>query len=194
LGCNGRTLAPRPPVAATNSKGPGSSSGGGDSSSGSGGDIFDGHSADQRSSLKVGERLEGELYNKFLRAALSVSRTDGSILFSTPADSTPRDEHGGNIGPMPRATEILIQSDAATVKKVRQIRREIAEEAKEAESRAKSGEGRKKGVVAGVKRRMPFGKGGWLRRRARAHAKAHLGEVTMTVTNRGVVVSTIDLY
>jgi len=122
---------------------------------------------------------------------VSVSNVDGSILFSKLAADAPRDEDGRNIGPIPRATETLVQSDPVRLEKVRQTRLEIKEEEEEARRRAKSGESGKRGVVAALKRLMPFGKGGWLRRRAREHAKAHLGEVILSVTNRGVLVSSL---
>ncbi len=46
-------------------------------------------------------------------------------------------------------------------------------------------------VAASLKKFMPFGRNGWLRRRARAHAKDHLGQVILTLSKRGAVVSTI---
>lgn len=149
--------------------------------------------AHPKASLKVGERLEGDLFSKRWRSAVSVSRTDGSVLLSTLVGEAPRDADGRKVGPTPRKTAMLAQSDPAKVEKVRQTRRDIIEHenAAKEDSRAKSNKSGKKGVVAVLKRLMPFGKGGWLRRRARKHAKAHLGEVFMTVTNRGVVVSTI---
>ncbi|CAN0166526.1 unnamed protein product [Ectocarpus sp. 4 AP-2014] len=59
------------------------------------------------------------------------------------------------------------------------------EERDEAEKAAVEGRSLKKSKMVTVFGFLPFGKHGFRRRRAREHAAAHMGEATLSVTNKG---------
>ncbi|CAN0252449.1 unnamed protein product, partial [Ectocarpus sp. 13 AM-2016] len=69
--------------------------------------------------------------------------------------------------------------------KVRALRSENIVVRLEKKRAALEGRTLRKGKVATIMGFMPFGKHGFLRRRAREHAQAHMGEATLSITKKG---------
>ncbi|CAM9322967.1 unnamed protein product [Ectocarpus sp. 12 AP-2014] len=134
-------------------------------------------------SLKVGEVLSGTLLSPTMGSRIFASREDGAIVFAKATGEPPRDADGRVTGPTPETITTLVSSDPGKVNKRHAIRAELlAEELYERLAEAEGHTG-KQGALATIAGWMPFGKGGFLRRRARERAKAHMGEVNLYVTN-----------
>ncbi|CAN0392902.1 unnamed protein product [Ectocarpus sp. 8 AP-2014] len=143
-------------------------------------------------SLKVGEVLSGTLLSPTMGSRIFASREDGAIVFAKAAGEPPRDADGRVTGPTPETITTLVASDPGKVAKRHAIRAELlAEELYEKMAEAEGHTG-KRGALATIAGWMPFGKGGFLRRREREHAKAHMGEVNLYVTNRGHLEGSVD--
>ena len=137
-------------------------------------------------SLRVGEILIGKLHSVDGPSAVYCSPVDAAVVFSTAVEGGETDD---GFAPV-EVISTLIHSDRRKVAKARRVRREIAEE--DAERKRAGGEGgaiAKKGKLETVRGWLPFGKNGFRRRRAREHARKHFGEVGLTITDRGVLVS-----
>ncbi|CAM9897456.1 unnamed protein product [Ectocarpus sp. 6 AP-2014] len=143
-------------------------------------------------SLKVGEVLSGTLMSPTMGSRIFASREDGAIVFAKATGEPPRDADGRVTGPTPETITTLVASDPGKVAKRSAIHAELlAEELHERTAQAEGKSG-KRGALATIAGWMPFGKGGFLRRRAREHAKAHMGEVNLYVTNRGHLEGSVD--
>lgn len=127
--------------------------------------------------LEVGDKLETRLRHTDGRVALSVSYVDGSVRLVKAVGEPPRNEHGVQTGPQPESFATLLRSDPAKVMEVHLRRQEIANEEKEKEEEETAAKNTKKSKVGRRERKL------------RERAKAHLGEVVLTVSDRGVVVS-----
>ncbi|CAN0344466.1 unnamed protein product [Ectocarpus sp. 8 AP-2014] len=143
-------------------------------------------------SLKVGEVLSGTLLSPTMGSRIFASREDGAIVFTKATGEPPRDADGRVTGRTPETITTLVASDPGKVAKRHAIRAELlAEELYERMAEAEGHTGMR-GAVATIAGWMPFGKGGFLRRREREHAKAHMGEVNLYVTNRGHLEGSVD--
>ncbi|CAM9939353.1 unnamed protein product [Scytosiphon promiscuus] len=143
--------------------------------------------------LKVGERLTGSLHNSHGTAMTYASPFDGSIMLARSTGGVQSKKPGGSAGSEPENVQILVHSNSKWVARVIERRADIDVERKEKE-RVAAGGRRRKGVElrAAAMGWLPFGKAGFIERKKREHAKAHLGEVEMHVTNRGKLEATID--
>ncbi|CAM9763771.1 unnamed protein product [Ectocarpus sp. 4 AP-2014] len=143
-------------------------------------------------SLKVGEVLSGTLLSPSMGSRIFASREDGAISFAKATGKPPRDAGGRVTGPTPETITTLVASDPGKVAKRHAMRVELLVEElydRTAQAEGKSG---KRGPLAMIAGWMPFGKGGFLRMRAQEHAKAHIGEVNLYVTNRGHLEGSVD--
>ncbi|CAM9131182.1 unnamed protein product [Pylaiella littoralis] len=131
-------------------------------------------------SLKAGQKLQGSLLSPERTSMIYASAVDASVVFETLVGAVPR----GAAGPSPRVSTTLIAGDPKKIARVHRLRAELLEE-----EDTRIAERGRMGAVMGW---MPFGKDGWRQRRARENAKAHLGEVTMTITSRGILETSMD--
>lgn len=138
-------------------------------------------------SLKVEDRMTGLLVHKDQQSTVSASYVDGSFRLSKSVGETPRDGKGKQVGPTPKFITTLINSDTNKVMEVHRLRAEIA-----AAERGK-GPGAKEDKKATGTGFLPFFNAGRKEQQRREHAKAHLGEVVTTISNRGVLVRTLAL-
>lgn len=127
----------------------------------------------------MGEKLFGRLFSHDQKSAVYPSPSDASVVFETAVGVVPPDAQG----PAPRATTTIIAADPKKVAKALKLRAEITGEASSTASETG-------GKIAELMRWLPFGERGWRQRRAMEKAKAHLGEVFVSITYRDVVVST----
>lgn len=171
-----------------------SGSGGGGRGSGSDSDS-EGHDPPPREmlvhpsmSLKVGESLTGFLRSPDQQSAVFPSPVDGSLVSTTTkvvvAAAAAAAQSGLEEGPAhsTTTTRVLIAPDPRKVKKVLKLRADVLAE----EMTTGSGD---TGKLARVMRFMPFGRAGFRQRRARQQVKENLGERSISITARGVVVS-----
>ncbi|CAN0155750.1 unnamed protein product, partial [Pylaiella littoralis] len=106
------------------------------------------------------------------------------VIFGKVAAEAPLSASGRDVGFFPKSAATLMAPDPKKMARASDIRAEIIEE-------AQRGPGKKRKFAA-VMKLMPFGKAGWRRARARKHAQAHLGEVELKVTDRGVLEASLD--
>ncbi|CBJ28248.1 hypothetical protein Esi_0097_0021 [Ectocarpus siliculosus] len=76
--------------------------------------------------------------------------------------------------------------------KVRALRSENIAARLEKKKAALEGQTLRRGKVATLMGFLPFGKHGFLRRRAREHAEAHVGEATLSITKKGGLEVSVD--
>ena len=176
---------------------PGADAGDGDngsssssSSNGAGGGDGDGDSGADRERwqhaapmLKVGERLVGVLVSPDGTSGLFADHGDASVRLYRHTHPGPA---GG--GEEPGVLSTLFRSEPRLVEKVKSIRRDVIEDAEEREARG--GQEEKRGVWKRVKGWLPYGKDGFIKTGQRKHALENWGQVYVTVTNRGRLVST----
>lgn len=122
-------------------------------------------------------------------SSVSASHVDGSIRSIVEVGEPPLDRDGKQIGPVPETVTTLIMSDTGMVNKVLQVRADIDKEEEEAKKAERDGKPVKKGLRKAVLGKVWWGKAGRRQQQAMAKAKAHRGEVKVSVTDRGVVVS-----
>ncbi|CAN0362453.1 unnamed protein product [Ectocarpus fasciculatus] len=120
------------------------------------------------------------------------SPTDGSVILATAIGKAPRDADGNTTGQVPQKNRTLLKADERKMSKVRGLRSEIIGARLEKKRAALEGRTLRKGKVATFMGFMPFGKHGFLRRRAREHAEAHMGEATLSITKKGDLEISVD--
>lgn len=143
------------------------------------------------SSLKVGERLDGGLLSASKKSVLYVHRDDANVVFSTAVDAgfEEEEEEEEENFIVPFVPYTVLQVNARKLAKVRQLRREVeAEEDQEKEI----GAPKKRTKTEALLGLQPFGKAGWLHRRAKKSVKEHAGEINLTISAKGIVVSVVS--
>ena len=143
--------------------------------------------------LKVGEALTGTLLSPDRSSFVYSDRGDASVVFTRVTGAAPRDADGLMTSLPPLQSATLVAPDPRKVAKAEKVRVEIFEEEREETERLERvGERKvKRGKFATIKGWLPFGKDGWRRRRARERARGHFGEVSIAITDRGVLVSQV---
>lgn len=138
------------------------------------------------SRLKAGESTMGKLLSPKGMSAIYALKANASIVFETLVAAEPASPAATTT----TKTTTLVTGNPKKVAKVLQLRAEILAEQEKEMAGGVDGADKKKGrrLGAAVMRLVPFGKAGWLRRRARDHAVRHLGEVAMSITKRGILV------
>ncbi|CAM9661484.1 unnamed protein product [Ectocarpus sp. 4 AP-2014] len=114
---------------------------------------------------------------------------DGSVVHATATGTPPGDLKDRTIDPVSMTRRTLLEVNPRRMSKVEELRAEVTEERDETEKAAIEGQDSKIVTDLGF---LPFGKHGFLRRRAREHAAAHLGEATLSVTNKGDLEVSVD--
>ncbi|CAN0233373.1 unnamed protein product [Scytosiphon promiscuus] len=136
--------------------------------------------------LKVGERLTGRLLSIDGSAMAYASPADASIVFEK-IKGRPEEKDRRSSSSWPDSR--MIHSDAKKMEVVRRNRDEIGEE----EARVARGEpARKGGKLAAAMAWLPWGQAGFLHKREIEHAKAHMGETEVVITDRGRLEASID--
>ncbi|CAM9467130.1 unnamed protein product [Scytosiphon promiscuus] len=153
--------------------------------------------AHQGATLKVGENLSGRL--KWIDGSGGPTFADvgvaqgGHVTHRRSAGEAPVDARGRRTGPTPTESNILVEADGRKMARIARNRRLLDEQEKEKERIASGGDtGRREKVAASVMAWMPYGEGGFLRRRELEHAKANLGKEEMRITSRGKVETSVD--
>ncbi|CAN0364474.1 unnamed protein product [Ectocarpus sp. 6 AP-2014] len=119
---------------------------------------------------------------------------DGSVVHATATGTPPGDLEDRTIDPVSLTRRTLLEANPRCMSKVEGLRAEIMEEREEAEKAAVEGQGLTKSNMVTVLGFLPFGKHVVRRRRAREHAAAHLGEATLSVTNKGDLEVSVDEF
>ncbi|CAN0402266.1 unnamed protein product [Ectocarpus sp. 8 AP-2014] len=117
---------------------------------------------------------------------------DGSVVHATATGTPPGDLEDRTIDPVSLTRRTLLEANPRCMSKAEGLRAEIMEEREEAEKAAVEGRGLIKLKMLNVLGFLPFEKHGFRRRRAREHAAAHLGEATLSVTNKGDLEVSVD--
>eukprot|EP00903_Cladosiphon_okamuranus_P015556 g14361.t1 len=145
-------------------------------------------------SLKVGEILTGFLPSPDQMYIIYTSRSDASVVFARTQHTGARKSYSGEAGsspPPPGST--LIGAHPRKVARAQRIRADVLEEDQRNTKGAEDEAGeKKKGKVETVRGWLPFGKAGWRQTRAREHARQHMGQFALRITERGVLEGTLD--
>ncbi|CAB1105882.1 unnamed protein product [Ectocarpus sp. CCAP 1310/34] len=128
--------------------------------------------------LKVGQVLLGRLPNPARTSIAYASPTDGSVILATAIGKAPRDADGNTTGPVPQKNRTLLTANPRKMSKVR---------ARQSENIVARLE-KKRAALEGRTLR----KHGFLRRRAREQAEAHMGEATLFITKKGGLEVSVD--
>ncbi|CAM9244403.1 unnamed protein product [Ectocarpus sp. 12 AP-2014] len=125
-------------------------------------------------------------------AMVYATSIDGSVVHATATRTPPGDLEDRTIDPVSQTRRTLVEANPQRMSIVEGLRAEIMAETEEAEKAVVEGRGLKKSKMVTVLGFLPFGKHGFRRRRAREHAAAHLGEATLSVTNKGNLEVSVD--
>ncbi|CAN0053691.1 unnamed protein product, partial [Ectocarpus sp. 12 AP-2014] len=120
------------------------------------------------------------------------SPTDGSVILATAIGKASRDADGNTTGPLPQKNQTLVTANPRKMSKVRALRSENIVARLEKKRAALEGRPLRKGKVATLMGFLPFEKHRFLRRRAREHAEAHMGEATLSITKKGGLEVSVD--
>lgn len=140
-----------------------------------------------RPCLSVGEVLMDSLRSPDGESLVYSHPDDGSLVFARVVGASPDREASP-----PLVTTILIPANARSFAKINEVRFDIyLEERERDEKQDSAGKGKKtkKGKLEAIMRWQPFGKAGWRRARARDLARERIGETSIRITDRGVLVS-----
>ncbi|CAM9407729.1 unnamed protein product [Ectocarpus fasciculatus] len=125
-------------------------------------------------------------------AMVYATSIDGSVVHATATGTPPGNLEDRTIDSVPQTRRTLLEANAGRMAKVEGLRAEVMVERELADKAAVEGRGLKKSKMVNVLGFLPFGKHGFRRRRARAHAAAHIEEATLSVTNRGDLEVSVD--
>eukprot|EP00752_Nemacystus_decipiens_P015131 g13480.t2 len=141
--------------------------------------------------LRVGERLTKILVSPDLTSGLFADADNASLRFYHDGVSAPPADGNADGDEEAPLVATLIRANPGKMERVYQIRSEIAEE--DAERARLGGQGgRRVGLVRRLQRLCFWGKHGFPRVNKRRKAREHLGDVYITLTERGVVEGYVD--
>ncbi|CAM9982319.1 unnamed protein product [Ectocarpus fasciculatus] len=121
-----------------------------------------------------------------------VTPVDGSVILATAVGKAPRDKEGRATGPIPKKRRTLLAADKRLMGKVQGMRFEILQQREEEKKALREGRRLHTSKVATFMGLFPFGKRGFLHRRALERAEAHLWEATLELTDKGDVEVSVD--
>ncbi|CAB1119823.1 unnamed protein product [Ectocarpus sp. CCAP 1310/34] len=139
-----------------------------------------------------GQVLLARLLNPARTSMAYASPTDGSVILATAIGNAPRDADGNTTGPVTQNNRTLLTANPRKMSKVRALRSENIVAGLEKKRVAREGRTLREGKLATLMGFMPFGKHGFLRRRAREHVEAYMGEATLSITNKGGLGVSVD--
>ncbi|CBJ32714.1 hypothetical protein Esi_0358_0032 [Ectocarpus siliculosus] len=116
----------------------------------------------------------------------------GSEVFATPTGRVPWDEEGRATGPLPQKQLTLLAANERLMAKVEDFRSEIILRRLVKKNALREGRTLKKSKISTLMGFLPFGKRGFLHRRARGRAEAHLGEATLKLTSKSILEVSVD--
>ncbi|CAB1102984.1 unnamed protein product [Ectocarpus sp. CCAP 1310/34] len=142
--------------------------------------------------LHVGDFLHGRLPNLAKTAMVYATSIDCFVVRATATGTPPGDLEDRTVDPASQTRRTLLEANTQRMSIVEGLQAEIMAETAEAEKETVEGRGLKKSKMVAVLGFLPFGKHGFRRRRPREHAAAHLGEATLSVTNKGDLEVSVD--